>query len=616
MHMFFAAVAKPGHTLGVEDRQRFIDTVRREVVFAAHVQRVVHVAPTPDSIVVGISNQPDGGWHTTWRQQTFVCGYCADEAGLARLDATETLADEASQVAGRFSVLVVDRLRGRFALATQPARIDSVFAAENERFFFFGNQATVLSALRDGAVQYAPDRLLTFVASGFFGDDETPYRGVRCVSSYTTIQVVDGRVTRDRRCLSTLRSRGLRAPAERFLKWIPAAASASLPVIPDRMPDDFIRAFGSLESVPCDLGLTGGMDSRLVIAGAAAAGLSVDCFTRAYGSTNRAEVWVAQRLARVANMPHRTVEVARFNLESDAPPALKLTRTALRTLAATDGMMACQYPVTPVFSFQPIHNLSGAGGEILRGGYGEHMARATKADVTSFMQNLWNHSPRLFHPDLVKEQDDRVQAYVGGFPESVSPGDMLDYLYVDIRCGRWAAASTWASARRIRPLLDNVFIRDTLAIPKRARQHHLVHRQLIERLLPGASDLPLANKFWHGTRAETREALKQKWPEAFTEPKKTVAQAVSKSSLAPDAVAAMKEYVIDSGRLSLFSELLRVDEVRSYLNEPPPNYRHYDRFLQSLFSAAVLLSEPWRDQAVSGAKLSPLGDAHILSSDS
>src|SRR5687768_8432820 len=112
MHMFFVGVAKGGRALSVEERQHFIDTVRNEVIFSKHIERVVHVAPTPDSIIVGISNELDGGWYETWRRHTFVCGYCVDAPGLARLDATLTLAEEASEVAGRFSVLVVDRLRG------------------------------------------------------------------------------------------------------------------------------------------------------------------------------------------------------------------------------------------------------------------------------------------------------------------------------------------------------------------------------------------------------------------------------------------------------------------------------------------------------------------------
>lgn len=238
---------------------------------------------------------------------------------------------------------------------------------------------------------------------------------------------------------------------------------------------------------------------------------------------------MAQTIARIADMPHRIVVPERADL-GHASLAERLLEAALWTLVATDGMLAHQYAVTPLFLPYPVYSLSGAGGEILRGGYGEHINRATRSDVVSFMQNMWNHSPSLFREDLVKEQDARIQAFVGGFRKSVSPGDILDYLYVDIRCGRWAAASTAASTRRIRPLLDNVVVRHALSIPKRSRQRHLVHRQLVERLLPDAKDVPLANKFWHATSPEEREALRAKWPQAFTEPKRSADHAASASS--------------------------------------------------------------------------------------
>lgn len=588
MHMFFVGVAKAGRPFSVEERQHFIDTVRSEVLFSAHITRVVHVAPTPDSIVVGISNEPEGGWHETWRRHTFLCGYCLDTTKLARLDAIPTLAEEASQVAGRFSVLVVDRLRGRFALATQPARIDSIFTAENDRFVFFGNQASVLSALRDGAVRYAPGQLISFLNSGFFAHEDTPYEGVRCVNAYTTIQCVGGRITQNKICLSTLKtSEGDEEVSSQRLE-----ATNSSPVLPEQMLSDFVRAFSPIKPTYFELGMTGGMDSRLVLAGAVAAGVDLECYTCAYGDSNRADLWVARRVAQLANVRHYTLETPRFMLEG-ATPFVKLRQTALWTLSATDGMLGCQYPVEPFYVHSGTRNLDGAGGEILRGGYGERIAKPTKTQVVAHMQRLWNHSAELFHSDLVAEESDRIHAFVKSFPAWVSAADLFDLLYLDARCGRWTAAATSASSSRIHPLLDNVVVRHAFKIPRRARRHHLVHRQLIERLLPAAKDFPLADKFWHGTTPGEREALHRTWPQAFGAPKGT--QDHTRSTLPAAEIAAIKEYVIDSGRLSLFAHVLNVDGVRTYLTQPLPDYRLHDRFLKSLFSAAVLLSEPWRD---------------------
>jgi hypothetical protein len=194
MHMFFAAVVKDGPPLDRSERDQFIACIRREVFFCEHLTRTGEVAPTPWSIVVGVSNEPAGGWQASMRGDVFVCGYASEPEALRRLRARPDLAERASEVGGRFSALVVDRRRGRFALATQAARVDSIFRAENERLLMWGSQASVLSALRDGKVRFAPRRLSSLICAGFFGDDQTPYEGVDAVRPLTTILVADQRV--------------------------------------------------------------------------------------------------------------------------------------------------------------------------------------------------------------------------------------------------------------------------------------------------------------------------------------------------------------------------------------------------------------------------------------
>lgn len=594
MHMFFAGVAKGGRSFTVEERQRFIDTVRSEVVFSAHVRQVVHLAPTPGSIVVGISDEPDGGWHQTWRREIFLSGYCTELDALTKLQPTLALAEDASHIAGRFSALVVDRLRGSFALATQPARVDSIFVAENDRCRLFGNQASVVSALRDGSVRYAPSRLLTFINGGFFAHEDTPYEGVRCLSPFTTLLVINEHVTEQRICLSTLGN------ADEAQATVSRDRDRHSQTLPNEMISDFVSVFSSLKTTRCELGLTGGMDSRLILAGAVAAGRRLECYTYAYNDVNRADVWIARQLAELAQVRYQVLDEPRFMLDG-ATPFERLRQTARWTLAATDGMMGAQYPVEPFFQFLPVQNLEGTAGGLLRGGYGERVSRPTEDQVVRHMQHLWNHSPQLCQADVVAEQNARSHAFVAGFPEWVTPGDMLYYLYLEMRCGRWSAAANCGSSTRIRPLLENRMVRHALRIPQRMRRNHLVHRQLLANLFPAAADLPIANKFWHGTPEAEREALRLKWPQAFTESKKET----PKGTLTLEEINGIKEYVIDSGRLSLLADVLRVDDVVRYVSDKAPNDRYYDRFLKSLLSAAVLLSEYWRDLRYADPKLIP-----------
>lgn len=599
MHMFFAVATKDGRPLSDAERQSFETRIREEVVFSAHVTRVVSVAPDAGSLVVGVSNEPSGGWRETSSGHVFVCGYCCDEAALERLGADEQLAERASRLSGRFSVLVVDQRARRFAVATQPARVDSIFHAATDRYVFWGNQASTVSALRDGEVRFAPNQLVTLINAGFFGDDSTPYAGVEAVKSFTTVVVQGSQVREDTRSLSSLKPQ---TPG-RLRRWVEprlparfrASEGAGLNRKLDVFADEFVRAFAPLKGVgPVDLGLTGGMDSRLLLAGGLAAGVDIHCFTHIKGNRNQSDVWVAKQVAERTKVPHRLMDRENTEGESATPGLDELLKSTRNTLAATDGMMGLQYPVTPNHAYVFKRAMSGQGGEILRGGYGEKATWPTRARAASHMHKLWNHSPRLFHPELVSKVEAGIGAYLASFPEEFPGIELLDCLYVDRRCGRWAAASTAASTTRIRPLLDNVVVRHALAIPASAKKKHLVHRGLIERLRPELRNLPMADNFWVGTPAAAQRQIRHDWPEAFSEVSEKQQRKKTGRELAPEREAAIKRYVVDEGRLNLLEQVIRVDEVVRYLKATPKSYRNHDRFLMGLFTATVLVSGDWR----------------------
>lgn len=602
MHMFFAVATKDGRPLSDAERKTFETRIREQVVFSAHVKRVISVAPNASSLVVGISNESSGGWRETSTGHVFVCGYCSDDAALERLAADQHLAEDASRVSGRFSVLVIDKRAGRFALATQPARVDSIFHAEAERYLFWGNQASTVSALKDGEVRFAPSQLATLINAGFFGDDSTPYTGVQAVKSFTTVAIEPTHVREQTRYLSSLKSE---APTRsRLRRWLePKVPSRfwpsegdSLKRSLDTFADEFVSAFAPLKSVgPVDLGLTGGMDSRLLLAGGLSAGVDLRCFTHVHGDRNLSDVWVAERVAEATKVPHRLIQRGSTPGGPVTPALEALLNVTRSTLAATDGMMGLQYPVTPIFAYVAQRGMSGQGGEILRGGYGEKAQWPTRARVSAHMHKMWNHSPQLFQADVVAGVEASIQAYLASFPARFPALEVLDCLYVDRRCGRWAAASTAASTNRIRPLLDNIVVRQALAIPTSAKRKHVVHRGLIERLRPELRDIPMADNFWFGTSEAKQRQIRRDWPQAFSELSVKKQRKKTGREVTPEREAAMKRYVVTEGRLTLLETVVRVDEVVRYFETVPANYRNHDRFLMGLFTAAVLVSEDWRN---------------------
>ncbi len=75
----------------------------------------------------------------------------------------------------------------------------------------------------------------------------------------------------------------------------------------------------------------------------------------------------------------------------------------------------------------------------------------------------------------------------------------MDRLYLRYRAGRWIAANRANTVTHnvyLHPLLDNAFVRRALALPVEYRHAELVARDLIRRLAPSISDLPLAYRRW------------------------------------------------------------------------------------------------------------------------
>ena len=587
MHLFFAAVAAGGAPLTERERVWFTDVVRREACIAKHVRRTERIDPTRWSVIVMLSNEPSGGLVESDDRAVVYCGYASDEDSLRSLDASLELADRASRLGGRFAPLVVDRTTERFAMATQVAAVDSIFFASTDRFHFWGNQASVLSVLRDGAVTYDPARLLTLLHAGFFGDAATPYRGVDALPPFTTV-LVDGQRAEQRQVpLASLKARSFGARMRRL-------GSRLLPRV-DEVPtkelaSSFTGAFSLLRSRPdVRIGLTGGMDSRLILAGALAAHVPVECFTIQKHGPDHPDLYLAKELAALVGVRHRVIE---REAERSGPPSTprELLGVATRTLAATDGMLGIQYPSTTSYAHTGEVSLSGHGGEILRGGYGEKQHPATRDRVRRFFDSMWCHTPQLLREELVRHHGEQADAWLQAYPARLHGGDILDCLYVDRRCGRWVAATTRGSTRRFTPLLDNRLVREVIAAPIDLKRRHALHRALIRTLLPRAAELPLANKFWHGTSKREQRTIRAQWPSAFAAAGGEVARRVI---TAPRADT-IRRYVFDEDRIAVLADLLHVDRVRTYFAEAPATTRSHDRLLAGLYTACVLLTENWR----------------------
>lgn len=175
---------------------------------------------------------------------------------LCELRPSARLALDISGITGRFSAVVMNRRTGAAAVANSAVRVDPIFVGQTRHFHFIGTQASTICELLHGELRYNVEALYTFIGVGFFGTDDTAFRGVAVLPPLC----VDA-------CLHAVQP----------------IAQAPTPVI---------------------LALSGGKDSRLVLLARRRAGIDVRCYTIDRGADNSADVYVAPELAKLLQVEH------------------------------------------------------------------------------------------------------------------------------------------------------------------------------------------------------------------------------------------------------------------------------------------------------------------------
>jgi hypothetical protein len=592
MLMFFCAVKRRG---AISDEE--VESIRQRIVASSVLEKnLTHCdlhRPAPGALVVGLSNEPQGGT-VVGDRLLWPCGTFWEPAPFVSIAPDLSFAEQVSRQSGRFSALLLQG--ARFAIGTPVARVDSVFEAENDDFSFFGNQASVLSVLRDGEVTYAPADLVSFISGGYFGSDDTPYAGVAALPPLTTIYFDGERLHRSQIDLADLKADG-RSPEEILAACAEALAAAVRPL--------------AVLAEPVNLGLTGGKDSRLILAALLHAGVRPRCHTNSKGPSNRADVWVASLLAERAGVDHVVEDVSRKNVATPVAHRFDLLRRTAETLRATDAMMGV---LTPLHGdpgqFRPQLSLWGHGGECLRGGWAEYLKDVTVDSASRVLRKAWEGYP-VFATDALARQQELTSRWMSGALARCAPDEVLDLAYLYFRVGRWVAAGSRGSASKVLPFLDNRFSREVLAMSAEKKQSHYLHRDLIARLLPAAADLPLADDFWAGTNRKERARIASEYPEAHPNfsptprskkppPRHRVRDRLAAvfgrkqvAGIAPPVVAHVRDYLVREGRLDLLRDVLDPDRTARFLRNPDPTLKPSRLFLGA-YTAAVLLSEPWR----------------------
>ncbi len=316
----------------------------------------------------------------------------------------------------------------------------------------------------------------------------------------------------------------------------------------------------------CDL--TGGLDSRLVLAALLREGVE-DRF--AYGTSGaypNPDVNVARMLRQRFGLT-RAVNAHPPNRDLSL---LDRTRSYLASTFGTYTMLMNVGVDAP--PSKDVLRLHGGLGETFRRAYTAALGSSTTSRMQPFYAEIDSRG-HLLAPEVRKEQKAAVGEWSKALEaEGVGGGDLLDVAYIAHR-NRYHFGLTWRAGNISRssfhPLYSPAAIQAAYALPIEERNTNRVGYELMRRFCPELVELPFAVKGWPDSIHQGVAPITRKSAKLFHEaPDPTVRLFPPKSrSRESHSTSAWELEVRRSGlhpKLALLERML--DEMRPLLSEP------------------------------------------------
>jgi len=256
-------------------------------------------------------------------------------------------------VGGQCSALLVDEMRRTVLLFNDRLGIERLFVYENDERYVFSSEAKAILAAVRATRSFDPAGLAEFLGTGCTFGEQSLFRDIRILRPSTVVELTgDGRA-RERRYFEAATWEALQPlPQRQFLGELAEAL------------DESVRHHTSPQGSVA-LSLTGGLDSRMVIAAARAADGSVPCYT--FGSMYRDtyDVRVARAVARACGQPHHVLVLDDVFVRT-SPEWLE------RAINISDGYLGLSgaaelYLNRLARGVAPVRVTGNYGGELLRG---------------------------------------------------------------------------------------------------------------------------------------------------------------------------------------------------------------------------------------------------------
>jgi Asparagine synthase len=482
-------------------------------------------------------------------------------------------------------------LRARTGLA----RVDPVYLAETPGAVVVSDRACWAAAVTGRLDDHDPVMAGAFLHLGFPTGAATPFRGVRALAGDHSLRVTGGRAV-------IARAGGHHARDRHRHAGDGDALVADSLVADGLVADALVAAVRPLgeTTVPVELSLTGGKDSRLIAAALAAAG--VPFRARTHGFASHPDVIVARMIAERLGLEHTVTEprAAAASQGPKAPDQAEMLARLRSAVLVSDGMLSAfenigsQVGPDREAAVEPVR-AGGHGGELLRGGYAQAAWRSPAPRRPVAAAQAWSSAAaaelfrRLTTRRLGLLRPAAAAAYLASlapWAAAIGAGPLraLDDFYLVNRAGRWSAAARQAYLIRsplVQPFFSDRVILAARAVPLRRRMNDQLHRDVLASLAPELLGLPLADHPWQGERPTPDNVLSGR-PGASAPPDWRRSQATT---------GFLREYVLDLGGAGqLFAIVSRraAERVLQPAQADP-------QAAWSLATLAALLSGDWRN---------------------
>lgn len=253
---------------------------------------------------------------------------------------------------GRFHGLLADRTRGTATLFNDRYGMSRIYYHESKEAFYFAAEAKAILTVRPELRKADPRGVGEFVACGCVLENRTLFEGIRVLPPGSAWVFRGG----------LLEGRGAYFEAKEWEEQSPLDPEAYYQKLREVFSQNLPRYFNG--SQPIGMSLTGGLDSRMILAWHKPSPKSLPCYSFGGMFRDSQDVLLSRRLASVSNQSHRVIPVGGDFL-------FHFPRCAERTVYLTDGCVDVShspdlYVNERAREIAPVRMTGNYGGEVLR----------------------------------------------------------------------------------------------------------------------------------------------------------------------------------------------------------------------------------------------------------